>query len=40
MPQPRILSPQLAKGQYGGPRQKMGNYLVGNLKQTSGKRST
>ena len=30
------LSPQIAKGMFGGPRGKKGNYLQGELAQTSG----
>jgi hypothetical protein len=30
------LSPQMAKGMFGGPRGKKGNYLQGELAQTSG----
>ena len=33
----RNLSPQLAKGMFGGPRERVGNYLVGNLQNVSGK---
>lgn len=29
------LSPQMAKGMFGGPRGQKGNYLQGNLEQTS-----
>lgn len=32
----RNLSPNVAKGMFGGPRGKKGNYITGNISQSSG----